>query len=54
MSDYNIQVASKLSGVGIHTLRAWEKRYQVVSPRRSDSGRRLYSQDDIVKLQLLA
>jgi MerR family transcriptional regulator, light-induced transcriptional regulator len=54
MSDYNIQVASKLSGVGIHTLRAWEKRYKVVTPKRNDSGRRLYSQEDITKLQLLS
>lgn len=54
MSEYNIQLASKLSGVGVHTLRAWEKRYKVVVPKRSESGRRLYSQEDISKLQLLS
>ncbi|MCB1163328.1 MAG: MerR family transcriptional regulator [Candidatus Krumholzibacteriia bacterium] len=34
-------------------LRAWERRYRAVSPWRSESGRRLYSDADIEKLQLL-
>ena len=51
MGKYNIQIASKLSGVGTHTLRAWEKRYGAVVPTRNDSGRRLYSDEDIEKLQ---
>ena len=54
MGKYNIQIASKLSGVGTHTLRAWEKRYGAVVPTRNDSGRRLYSDDDIEKLRLLS
>lgn len=54
MSKYNIQVASNLSGVGTHTLRAWEKRYKAIVPDRSESGRRLYSDEDIEKLQLLS
>jgi DNA-binding transcriptional MerR regulator len=54
MGKYNIQIASNLSGVGTHTLRAWEKRYQAIVPERSDSGRRLYSDEDIEKLQLLS
>ena len=54
MGKYNIQIASKLSGVGTHTLRAWEKRYNAVAPSRNESGRRLYSDDDIEKLRLLS
>ncbi|WP_127715805.1 MerR family transcriptional regulator [Halobacteriovorax sp. HLS] len=54
MSKYNIQIASNLSGVGTHTLRAWEKRYQAIVPNRSETGRRLYSDEDIEKLQLLS
>ncbi len=54
MSEYTIQVASKLSGVGTHTLRAWEKRYQAVVPERNSSGRRVYSDKDIEKLSLLS
>lgn len=53
MKDFNIQVASNLTGVSVHTLRTWEKRYQVVTPARTDSGRRIYSEDDIRKLKAL-
>ncbi|EQC52800.1 MerR family transcriptional regulator [Bacteriovorax sp. DB6_IX] len=53
MSDFNIQVASNISGVSIHTLRAWEKRYQAVTPKRTETGRRVYSDDDIKKLKAL-
>ncbi len=35
-------------------LRAWERRYGVVAPHRSDGGQRLYSDADIRRLQLLA
>jgi DNA-binding transcriptional MerR regulator len=52
-THYSIQLASKISGVGIHTIRAWEKRYQAVSPTRSDNGRREYSDADIERLSLL-
>lgn len=34
-------------------LRAWEKRYGVVEPGRSEGGRRLYSDEDIELLRLL-
>ena len=33
MNSYNIQMVSKLTGISIHTLRAWEKRYQAVVPK---------------------
>ncbi|MBH47765.1 MAG: hypothetical protein CME71_06305 [Halobacteriovorax sp.] len=51
---YNIQLASKISGVGVHTIRAWEKRYQAVTPARNDKGRREYSQKEIERLSLLS
>ncbi len=50
---YNIQLASALSGINVHNLRAWERRYSAVSPRRDDVGRRLYSRENIEKLFLL-
>jgi MerR family transcriptional regulator, light-induced transcriptional regulator len=53
MKKYGIQVVSNLSGVGIHTIRKWEQRYNVLSPEREDNGRRLYSESEIEKLQLL-
>lgn len=53
MSIYNIQMASKLSNVGIHTIRIWERRYNAISPSRDLSGHRNYSKEDIEKLSLL-
>lgn len=53
MRGYNVKAASRLSGLSAHTLRAWEKRYQVVQPARSDGRQRLYSPADIEKLSLL-
>jgi DNA-binding transcriptional MerR regulator len=52
--QYSIQLASKISGVGVHTIRAWEKRYQAVTPARNSSGRREYSDSDIERLTLLS
>lgn len=51
---YTIQLASKISGVGIHTIRAWEKRYGAVVPDRNSSGRREYSESDVERLVLLS
>ena len=39
---YTIKHAAELTGVPVATLRAWERRYAVVTPRRTDSGYRLY------------
>jgi DNA-binding transcriptional MerR regulator len=50
---YTIQMAAEASGLSAHTIRAWEKRYSAITPQRSESGRRLYSQEDIKRLILL-
>ncbi|MBC7711726.1 MAG: MerR family transcriptional regulator [Rhizobacter sp.] len=47
-------MASKISGVGVHTIRAWEKRYKALEPERDSSGHRTYSKTDIEKLMLLS
>ncbi|WP_142752232.1 MerR family transcriptional regulator [Neobacillus piezotolerans] len=44
---YNIKAVSKLLGIQPGTLRAWERRYGVVSPGRSESGHRLYSESQL-------
>lgn len=53
MSFFNIHIASQLSGVAAATIRAWEKRYNVLTPLRADNGHRLYSESDIEKLSIL-
>jgi len=48
-----IGLASRLSGVSIEAIRAWERRYGAVSPQRAGRGRRLYRQADVSRLRLL-
>jgi len=51
--EYTIQMVAKLSGVGVHTIRAWEKRYKAIVPARDLAGHRIYSKTDLEKLILL-
>jgi methanogenic corrinoid protein MtbC1 len=48
-----IGVVTERTGLSAHVLRAWERRYEVVRPRRGEGGRRLYSDADIERLALL-
>lgn len=50
---YSVKTICQLTGLNEHTLRAWERRYQVVTPERMDNGRRVYSLDDLEKLKLI-
>jgi len=51
---YPIKAVSNLTGLSLHVIRAWEKRYNVVVPSRTETNRRLYSEEDIHKLKLLS
>jgi len=44
---FPIREVSRLTGVNPVTLRAWERRYGLIQPTRTDSGHRLYSSADI-------
>src|SRR5512132_633813 len=48
---YTIKRVSEMVGVPVATLRAWQRRYGVVNPERSDSGYRLYGADEIAVLR---
>jgi len=50
---YRIGAVAKLVGIPEATLRVWERRYQVVSPPKSEGGHRLYSDHDVLKVTLL-
>ncbi|MDT8323035.1 MAG: MerR family transcriptional regulator [Bacteroidota bacterium] len=52
-AKYVIKVASRLSGLSPYVIRAWEKRYGVVHPERTDSNRRMYSNEEVEHLRLL-
>lgn len=49
---YRIGATARLTGLSTHTLRKWEDRYQLVDPRRSPGGERLYSATDVKRLAL--
>lgn len=51
--EYRIGTVSKLTGVDPHTIRAWERRYRAIVPRRTDGGTRLYGDGDVHRLRLL-
>lgn len=48
-----IQVVAKRTGLSADVIRVWERRYQAVTPARSDTRRRLYTDDDVSRLTLL-
>ena len=51
--EFGINVISNACGVKPHTIRTWEKRYQVFTPERSKGGQRLYSEVDLTKAKLI-
>jgi len=53
MYKYPIKVVSQMTGLSVFVIRAWEKRYSVVTPSRTETNRRLYSEEEIEKLKLL-
>lgn len=53
MDVFTIGMVAKMTGLTEFTLRAWEKRYEVAKPSRSESGRRVYSLKEVEKLKLL-
>jgi len=52
-STLSMRAVTRLTGLGEHVLRAWERRHRAIVPARSDGGTRRYSQDDVHRLRLL-
>ena len=48
-----IRLVANRTGLTVDLIRAWEKRYHVVDPARSETQRRLYSDYDIERLRLI-
>lgn len=44
---FRIGEVSRLAGVPAHVLRFWESEFPRISPRRTDSGQRLYTRRDV-------
>jgi DNA-binding transcriptional MerR regulator len=50
MTLYSIKDLEYLSGIKAHTIRIWEKRYQLLDPNRTETNIRSYSDGDVRKI----
>ena len=50
---FNTKAVARETGVPADTFRAWERRYGVPHPQRTDGGHRLYSDRDIAIIRWL-
>ncbi len=44
---YNLKAISQMLGIQAGTLRAWERRYQIIAPVRNEAGHRLYTEEHV-------
>jgi MerR family transcriptional regulator, light-induced transcriptional regulator len=54
LAGASIRVVSNRTGIAADTLRMWERRYGFPRPARRAGGSRVYSEDDVARLHLLA
>jgi len=47
---YSIKDLEYLSGIKAHTIRMWEKRYHLLSPSRTDTNIRSYTDNDVRRI----
>ena len=47
MAIYSIKDLEKLSGIKAHTIRIWEQRYDLLSPKRTPTNIRYYEDEDL-------
>ena len=50
MIKYSIADLENITGIKAHTLRIWEKRYNLLTPFRTDTNIRYYDNDQMKKL----
>lgn len=50
---YSMRVVQRRTGLSPHVIRVWERRYGAVTPGRTETGHRTYTDADIERLQLL-
>lgn len=48
--DFTIKDLENISGIKAHTIRIWEKRYNLLIPKRSETNIRFYSHSNLQKL----
>ncbi|HCM59203.1 MAG TPA: helix-turn-helix-type transcriptional regulator [Bacteroidales bacterium] len=50
MSRYTIAELEKLTGIRAGTIRIWERRYRIIKPHRTDTNRRWYDDEELVRI----
>ncbi len=50
---YTIKQAAARTGVSIPVLRAWQRRYGIVEPKRTEAGYRLYTEGDLARIRVM-
>jgi DNA-binding transcriptional MerR regulator len=50
VAHYSIKDIEHLTGIKAHTIRIWEKRYNIISPHRTDTNIRFYDDEDLKKI----
>ncbi len=50
LQGYSIKDLENLSGIKAHTIRIWEKRYDLLIPQRTDTNIRYYTDDDLRRI----
>tara|TARA_B100000795_G_scaffold266576_1_gene249979 strand:- start:282 stop:1175 length:894 start_codon:yes stop_codon:yes gene_type:complete len=48
--DFTIKDLENISGIKAHTIRIWEKRYNLLEPKRTDTNIRYYSHENLQKI----
>lgn len=51
--SYRVKTVAQLTGIPRNTLVAWERRYEMLEPRRSEGGYRIYEENDVSYLREL-
>lgn len=49
--SYRVKTVCGMTGIPRPTLLAWERRYEILEPRRSPTGHRIYTDDDVAVLR---
>lgn len=47
MARYFIKDIENISGIKAHTIRIWEQRYNLISPKRTETNLRFYNDEDV-------
>ena len=50
---YRSGAVARLTGIPVQTLRVWERRYNIVGPHQSATGRRQYSSNEVTRLTVI-